>query len=141
MNTPINMSANAIAVNRFGLGYRLNEANANEPKKWLTAQFTQYQAKSSAWANQRNTGAIVADLAQYQMQTRNTSNNDQDAVKRAFRRDVRDDYLAAVNARTESALTAPAPFVERFVHFWSKSAFNCILVIVTGVACLHLVLG
>ncbi len=120
MNTPINMSANAIAVNRFGLGYRLNEANANEPKQWLTAQFTQYQAKPSAWANQRNTSAIIADLAQYQMQTRKTDNTDQESVKRAFRRDVRDDYLAAVNARAQSALTTPAPFVERLVHFWSN---------------------
>ena len=114
------MSANAIAVNRFGLGYRLNEANANEPKQWLTAQLTQYQAKSSAWANQRNTSAIVADLAQYQMQTRNTSNKDQESVKSAFRRNVRDDYLAAVNARAQSTLTTPAPFVERLVHFWSN---------------------
>ena len=120
MTATINMSGTAIAVNRFGLGYRLNEANANEPKQWLTEQFAQYQAKSSAWANQRNTSAIIADLAQYQMQTRNTSNNDQESVKRAFRRDVRDDYLAAVNARAQSALTTPAPFVERLVHFWSN---------------------
>ena len=120
MNTPINMSANAIAVNRFGLGYRLNEANPTDPKQWLTAQFGQYQARPGAWANQRSSSAIVTDLAQYQMQTRNTSNNDQDAVKRAFRRDVRDDYLAAVNARAQSALTTPAPFVERLVHFWSN---------------------
>ncbi len=74
----------------------------------------------NAWANQRKTSAIIADLAQYQMQTRNTSNNDQESVKRAFRRNVRDDYLAAVNARTENALTTPTPFVERLVHFWSN---------------------
>ena len=120
MTATINMSATTIAVNRFGLGYRLNEANPTDPKQWLTAQFGQYQARPGAWANQRSSSAIVTDLAQYQMQTRNTSNNDQDAVKRAFRRDVRDDYLAAVNARAQSALTTPAPFVERLVHFWSN---------------------
>ena len=121
MTATINMSATAIAVNRFGLGVSTySDPIPNDAKKWLNTQFGQYQAVPNAWANQRNTSAIVADLAQYQMQTRNTSNNDQDAVKRAFRRDVRDDYLAAVNARTESALTAPAPFVERLVHFWSN---------------------
>ena len=37
-----------------------------------------------------------------------------------FRRNVRDDYIAAVNARTETALTTPTPFVERLVYFWSN---------------------
>ena len=121
MTATINMSATAIAVNRFGLGVSTySDPIPNDAKKWLNTQFGQYQAVPNAWANQRNTSAIVADLAQYQMQTRNTSNNDQDAVKRAFRRDVRDDYLAAVNARAQSALTTPAPFVERLVHFWSN---------------------
>ena len=125
MTATINMSATAIAVNRFGLGVSTSASASSDPisndaKKWLTAQFDQYQAVPNAWANQRKTSAIIADLAQYQMQTRNTSNNDQESVKRAFRRNVRDDYLAAVNARTESALTTPAPFVERLVHFWSN---------------------
>ena len=121
MTATINMSATAIAVNRFGLGISLStDASPNDAKKWLTAQFGQYQVMPNAWANQRKTSAIMADLAQYQMQTRNTSNNDQESVKRAFRRNVRDDYLAAVNARTESALTTPAPFVERLVYFWSN---------------------
>ena len=120
MTATINMSATVIAVNRFGLGYRLNEANPTDPKQWLTAQFAQYQARPGAWENQRSSSAIVADLAQYQIQTRKTNNGDQESVKRAFKREVRDDYLAAVNARTESALTTAAPFVERLAHFWSN---------------------
>ena len=74
----------------------------------------------NAWASQRKTSAIIADLAQYQMQTRNTSNNDQESVKHVFRRNVRDDYLAAVNARTENVITSHTPFVERLVCFWSN---------------------
>ena len=125
MTATINMSATAIAVNRFGLGVSLNDQDLNnntssDAKKWLNTQFGQYQAVPNAWENQRKTSAIIADLAQYQMQTRNTSNNDQESVKRAFRRNVRDDYLAAVNARTENALTSPTPFVERLVYFWSN---------------------
>ena len=77
MTATINMSAMAIAVNRFGLGVSTNsDPISNDAKKWLTAQFDQYQAVPNAWANQRKTSAIIADLAQYQMQTRNTSNND-----------------------------------------------------------------
>ena len=121
MTAIINMSATAIAVNRFGLGVSTNsDPIPNDAKKWLNTQFEQYQAVPSVWANQHKTSAIIADLAQYQMQTRYTSNNDQESVKRAFRRNVRDDYLAAVNARTESALTTAAPFVERLAHFWSN---------------------
>ena len=117
----INMSAMAIAVNRFGLGVSTtSDPIPNDAKKWLNTQFDQYQAVPNAWVSQRKTNAIIADLAQYQMQTRNTSNNDQESVKRAFRRNVRDDYLAAVNARTESALSSSAPFVERLVHFWAN---------------------
>ena len=117
----ITMSAMAIAVNRFGLGVSTtSDPIPNDAKKWLNTQFDQYQAVPNAWVSQRKTNAIIADLAQYQMQTRNTSNNDQESVKRAFRRNVRDDYLAAVNARTESALSSSAPFVERLVHFWAN---------------------
>ena len=121
MTAIINMSTTAIAINRFGLGVSTNsDPIPNDAKKWLTAQLEQYQAVPNAWANQRKTSAIIADLTQYQMQTRNTNNNDQESVKRAFRRNVRDDYLAAVNARTERALTTPTPFIERLVHFWSN---------------------
>ena len=121
MTAIINMSVTAIAVNRFGLGVSNNSDHIpNDTKKWLNTQFRQYQAVPNAWATQRKTSAIIADLAQYQIQTRDTSNNDQESVKRAFRRNVRDDYLAAVNARTENALTSPTPFVERLVYFWSN---------------------
>lgn len=36
------------------------------------------------------------------------------------RRQGRDDYATAVGARTTTALTSPAPFVERLVHFWAN---------------------
>ena len=41
-------------------------------------------------------------------------------VRRYIRRSVRQYYLAMVAARTNAALTAPAPFVERLVHFWAN---------------------
>ena len=36
------------------------------------------------------------------------------------RRQGRDDYATAVGARMDTALTSPAPFVERLVHFWAN---------------------
>ncbi|MDB5711177.1 MAG: hypothetical protein JWL96_3247, partial [Sphingomonas bacterium] len=36
------------------------------------------------------------------------------------RRQGRDDYAIAVGARMTTALTSPAPFVERLVHFWAN---------------------
>jgi len=121
MTTAINMSAAAIAANRFGLGTSLTSDNVpTDAKKWLASQFEQYQTMPNPWANQRKTSEIVADLVQYQMQTRNTNSNDKESVKRDFRRDVHDDYLAAVKARAETALTTTTPFIERLVHFWAN---------------------
>ena len=53
------------------------------------------------------------------------SENDQlaglpDSARRFIRRRRAANYLAMVGARTDAALTAPAPFVERLVHFWAN---------------------
>ena len=47
--------------------------------------------------------------------------NDLVAIARAFaQRQSRDFYAGAVGARATAALTSPAPFVERMVHFWAN---------------------
>jgi uncharacterized protein (DUF1800 family) len=43
-----------------------------------------------------------------------------DNAPRFIRQTSRQNYLALVQARTNAALTAPAPFVERMVHFWAN---------------------
>jgi uncharacterized protein (DUF1800 family) len=43
-----------------------------------------------------------------------------DSARRFIRRTSRGNYLEMVAARTNAALTAPAPFVERMVHFWAN---------------------
>jgi uncharacterized protein (DUF1800 family) len=120
MTLSINMLPNAIAINRFGLGARPDEPALGHPKKWLTAQFDQYQALPSAWANQPKAADIIKSLAENKMQMRNMSDADKQLLKRSFRTNIRDDYLAAVNVRAETALTTPTPFIERLVHFWSN---------------------
>ena len=43
-----------------------------------------------------------------------------DSVRRYVRRAVRQHYLTMVSARANAALSTPAPFVERLVHFWAN---------------------
>ncbi|MBN3766276.1 DUF1800 domain-containing protein [Burkholderia sp. Ac-20365] len=135
------LSAAAIALNRFGLGARSDEAPPANPKHWLVAQFDAYQPMPAAWAAQPSTLAIAAELADERQQamanatnsasnpasTPAASSNPDDARKaarqaanKAVRMESRDTYRSAVNARVASALTSPAPFVERLVHFWSN---------------------
>ena len=47
--------------------------------------------------------------------------NDPVAQARRFaQRQARDYYVGAVGGRADAALTTPAPFVERLVHFWAN---------------------
>ena len=114
------MGPAAIAVNRFGLGARPDEAVPSDPKKWLLAQFAQYQPTPDAWAGQEKTGAIVAAYMQQQSDMRNASDDAKMAARKTFRKEVKDDYQSAVKARAVSALLTPAPFIERLVHFWAN---------------------
>ena len=41
-------------------------------------------------------------------------------LRRFVRREARAAYVSMVGARANAALTTPAPFVERLVHFWSN---------------------
>jgi uncharacterized protein (DUF1800 family) len=45
---------------------------------------------------------------------------DEDPTRRLLRKAVRDQYIESVGARMNAALTTPAPFVERLVHFWAN---------------------
>jgi uncharacterized protein (DUF1800 family) len=118
-NSP-DMNAAAIALNRFGLGARPDDAPPGDPKAWLLAQFDAYQPMPPAWASQPSTLALAAEYGQERQQAMNGDQAAKRAVNRAIRSKSRDVYQAAVNARVTSALTAPAPFVERLVYFWAN---------------------
>lgn len=120
MLSPPNMSVTAIAINRFGLGARLEETAPNDPRKWLLDQFAQYQAAPAAWANQGKTADLVAEYSAKAKQLRQTGENEQPSMRKTFVREIRDDYQAAVQMRAQSALSTSTPFVERLVHFWAN---------------------
>ncbi|MES2755564.1 MAG: DUF1800 domain-containing protein [Pseudomonadota bacterium] len=152
------MSDANIALNRFGLGARPDEAAPADPRRWLSAQFERYEAKPAALGAVPTRRKIAGELADfYEMQrgqqgqrarrqpaaapamaatpdptmagTKGAAAAAADIAdaadpvaqaRRYARQQGRDAYAVAVGARANIALTTPAPFVERLVHFWAN---------------------
>jgi uncharacterized protein (DUF1800 family) len=133
--------AAAIAMNRFGLGARPDEAPPAQPQRWLLDQFARYTAMPPAWRDEPGAVALATRFGEQRMQAlegdaaSTPRANDaapaaasqtrpdlaaRQAVNRAIRREGFDVYRSAVNARLASALQTDTPFVERLVHFWSN---------------------
>ncbi|HVQ08973.1 MAG TPA: DUF1800 domain-containing protein [Allosphingosinicella sp.] len=138
------MSELAIALNRFGLGARGDESPPANPRAWLTGQLDRFEPRPPPIAAAPSRAEVAGQLADYLEEARREgrgrrramapqpasagqgmSENDQlaglpDSARRFVRQASRRNYLAMVAARTGAALTAPAPFVERMVHFWAN---------------------
>lgn len=117
----------AIALNRFGLGARPDEAMPVEPRRWLLGQFETFEAHPAAIVSLPGTAAAMTSYADYMAQRRPqtaTTAPQNGGARMMARRDfaaaARDDYQAWVAERATVALTSSAPFVERLVHFWSN---------------------
>lgn len=123
------LSAQAIALNRFGLGARPTDSLSGNPKQWLTGQFERFDVRPAGFAALPDAGEAVLRYREEQRAKRQAaqvtpSGDDPMAqarmVRNDFRKDVQSLYRAAVQARVDSALQTEAPFVERLVHFWSN---------------------
>ena len=135
------MLATTIALNRFGLGSRLNDQRPADSKRWLLQQLTAFQPRPQALAEVPARADVVDQLAQYlaeqQMAARAKRQQPQpasmptsdmprqpdkqaDPLKRYLRQSIRDDYLVMNSARLSAALTTDSPFIERLVHFWAN---------------------
>jgi uncharacterized protein (DUF1800 family) len=162
------MSAPSIALNRFGLGGRPDEALPGNglaaAQGWLTAQFAQFDPRPAPIAALPSRRVIAGQLADYLAGPRPMGNNarmpatpragaqamqppapmnemgpemaaaamkpgaaedpnEPEPIKRArefLRTQGRENYVACVGARANAALLAPAPFIERMVHFWAN---------------------
>jgi len=135
----------AIAFNRFGLGARSDDSPPADPKAWLAGQLGRYDPRPAPIAAAPARREVAEQLADYIAETRGQARRRAtappeapatpmspadtaadnlaglpDSARRFIRRSGRDHYLAMVQARTVAALTAPAPFVERLVHFWAN---------------------
>ncbi|HEY0412666.1 MAG TPA: DUF1800 domain-containing protein, partial [Allosphingosinicella sp.] len=132
---------------RFGLGARPDEEAPRDSKAWLAGQLSRYEPRPAALAAAPARRDVAQQLADYIEETRGTRRqggrlpeppppaamegaaeprmNDNlaglpQSAQRFIRKAGRDYYVAAVAARTNAALTTPAPFVERLVHFWAN---------------------
>ena len=111
----------AIALNRFGLGARPDEAVPGDPSGWLLQQLERWEPLPPAWAAQPRSATLVAEFVDQQRAVRQSADPQaRQAAQQAYRRGARDHYVAAVGARVQSALETGTPFVERLVHFWSN---------------------
>ncbi|WP_240980105.1 DUF1800 domain-containing protein [Ramlibacter agri] len=129
------MTPAAIALNRFGLGARADEAPPADPRGWLLAQLDRYEPLPPTWQAQPRTPALLQALVEQQRNARDAAQGEKQAARQAYRREARDTYLAAVGARAATALTTATPFTERLVHFWSNHfAISVDKVAVVGLA-------
>ena len=125
---PLSISPGAIALNRFGLGARPDDAVPANPRRWLIDQFAQFDVRPAAFAALDDAGTIVKKYREEQqagrLMARQNDSTDSKADLKTGRQDFRQDvqalYRAGVQARADSALATDAPFVERMVHFWSN---------------------
>ena len=122
------LSPAAIALNRFGLGARPDDAAPADPKQWLLDQFARFEVRPGRFAALDDGGKLVQKYQAEQQANRRMAGGDgtadAKATRQADRKDFREDvqalYRAGVQARADSALATQAPFVERMVHFWSN---------------------
>ncbi len=114
------MTAPAIALNRFGIGARPGEPSPADPPQWLLSQLEKYEPLPAPWKPVERTPALVAAWLAQQRAVRQAPEGQRSAIREAYLRTGRDGYVAAVGARTTSALQTSTPFVERLVHFWSN---------------------
>jgi uncharacterized protein (DUF1800 family) len=114
------MNTASIALNRFGLGARPDEPTPADSQRWLLSQFDGYEALPAPWKPLQRTPALVQTWIAQQRAVRQAAEGKRSGIREAYLRQGRDEYLAAVGARTSSALQTSAPFMERLVHFWSN---------------------
>jgi len=114
-----------IAANRFGFGPRAGELQTidRDPARWLLAQLDARHAASSAFAGLPATAQIVQGAMGQLRQLQKAKNADAEEQRRMLRdvqKELRGDFIEEAAARTRAAISSPAPFFERLVHFWSN---------------------
>jgi len=114
------MSIESIALNRLGLGARLNEQPPKDPKRWILSQLETYEAVPDPWKRTQLTPSLVKDWLDQQQSVRQAPEGQRSGIREAYLRKGRESYVSAVGARTASALQTSTPFVERLVHFWAN---------------------
>ena len=129
------MTNAAIAMNRFGLGARPSASLPVSPTDWLKSQIGKYDPALSASADQPSRASIAASFRDYQLDSKDRQVTGKDAAAimpgdsmtqidpakiEKVVNTLRLQYVAAVDARMDAAITSDTDFAERLVHFWSN---------------------
>jgi uncharacterized protein (DUF1800 family) len=125
----------SIAFHRFGLGARPEDTLPADAREGLLSQLRTAPALNPPVAVVPGTAALLDDWLAQQRAVRQAEEGQRAGIREAYLRQAREAYIAAVGARTRSALQTPTPFVERLVHFWSNHfAVSVDKVLIVGLA-------
>jgi uncharacterized protein (DUF1800 family) len=114
------MNALSISRNRFGLGTLPDALTNSDPVQALLAQLDRYETLPTPWRPLPRTAQLAQVWAQQQREVREAPQGSRSGIREAYLRQGRAQYVAAVGARTVSALQTSTDFAERLVHFWSN---------------------
>ncbi len=111
------MSDSAIATNRFGFGARPGEMEAAgaDPSRWLLEQLDDSYVPHVTDGSSDT--RLAVDLLNQFQQARRSKDKEQLEYLRAS---IRQAHIKQSAYRTRVAISSPASFVERLVHFWSN---------------------
>jgi uncharacterized protein (DUF1800 family) len=134
-------NTSAIAGNRFGLGLRPDSKAAVDPQRDIVAQFARFEARPAVIADLPGSAEMARQFREYLVSIRpflkangmaasamagdsasaaNPPVVDEAAIRKSLRQQYQDNYGRQARARIAAALTTPAPFPERLVHFWAN---------------------
>jgi len=132
----MSMAAFHLANNRFGYGARPGEAQHGDPRTDLLNQLKSFQPRPQVIASAPGRAEIASQVGDYIEETREgrqmrrqpasqmrEEQGDSElppSARRFLRRSIVEQYAVMVGARMDAALTSPAPFAERLVHFWAN---------------------
>jgi uncharacterized protein (DUF1800 family) len=117
-----------IAATRFGLGAKRGDFAllSSDPRGWLYAQLNEKYLAAPPLADAKSTMETIriwrARKVAMRDEKRAAQANPeqlQGKIKGALK-ELRQDYIEQIAARTRAMANAPAPFIERLVQFWSN---------------------
>lgn len=126
------MSREAIALNRFGLGARVEDEVDVDPARYLKAQFERYEVAPIFGAALPDARMVIheyeesrrarrmGDSPQFAKHLNNIEAPQSKARQSEFIKEANDIYRREVQIRARIAVVSEAPFVERLVHFWAN---------------------
>ena len=86
------MTSAALALNRFGLGARPDDAPPADPQRWLLAQFDSYEPLPKAWQPVPRTPELIDVWSKMQRAVRQAPEGQRSGIREAYLREGRREY-------------------------------------------------